>query len=226
MKRILLLVPATFLIAALNADPAHAQAPRTWVSGGGDDANPCSFTAPCKTFAGAISKTLAGGEINCIDGGGFGALTITKSLAIQCEYTEAGVLAGGTNGITVNAPAGSIVTLRGLDIVGAGTGLSGVNFIQAGVLHVEKCIIRGFNAGTVLSPLSIYNPFGVTIDRLQYRNTRQLRNFNQDVDSFRFAGGFNRQRPRFVCWELCDIRAEQLLDLLATTGINGRRLKF
>jgi hypothetical protein len=149
MKRILLLVPATFLVAALNADPSHAQAPRTWVSGGGDDANPCSFTAPCKTFAGAISKTMTGGEINCIDGGGFGALTITKSLAIQCEYTEAGVLAGpGSNGITVNAPAGSIVTLRGLDIVGAGTGLSGVNFIQAGVLHVEKCIIRGFNAGT------------------------------------------------------------------------------
>ena len=147
MTRILLLVPATFLVAALNADPAHAQAPRTWVSGVGDDANQCTRTAPCKTFAGALQKTVAGGEINCVDGGGFGALTITRSVVIQCEFIEAGVVVGGTNGITVNAPAGSIVTLRGLDIQGAVTGLSGINFIQAGILHVEKCIIRGFNAG-------------------------------------------------------------------------------
>jgi hypothetical protein len=148
MRRILLLVPATFLVAALNADPAHAQAPRTWVSGVGDDANQCTRTAPCKTFAGALQKTAAGGEINCVDGGGFGALTITRSVVIQCEFIEAGVVVGGTNGITVNAPAGSIVTLRGLDIQGAVTGLSGSNFIQAGILHVEKCLIRGFNAGT------------------------------------------------------------------------------
>ena len=62
---------------------AHAQATRTWVSGVGDDANPCSRTAPCKTFAGAISKTAAGGEINVLDPGGFGAVTITKSITIS-----------------------------------------------------------------------------------------------------------------------------------------------
>jgi hypothetical protein len=67
----------------LYAAPAQAQATRTWVSGVGDDANPCSRTAPCKTFAGAISKTAPGGEIDALDPGGFGALTITKSITID-----------------------------------------------------------------------------------------------------------------------------------------------
>src|SRR5881296_2437245 len=84
------------------AGTAHAQATRTWVSGVGNDADPCSRTAPCKTFAGAISKTAALGEINCTDPGGFGGVTITKSIAIRCPYTEAGVLVSGTNGIVVN----------------------------------------------------------------------------------------------------------------------------
>ena len=97
---------------------AHAQATRTWVSGVGDDVNPCSRTAPCKTFAGAISKTAAGGEINCLDPGGFGAVPITKSMTISCHYTEGGALAGG-NGIAVNMPPPTdVVFLRGLDIFG------------------------------------------------------------------------------------------------------------
>src|SRR5664279_2701739 len=106
----------------------HAQATRTWVSGVGDDANPCSRTAPCKTFAGAISKTAAGGEINCIDPGGFGGVTITKSITIDCANTEAGVLVAGTNAINVSAGAGDTIVLRGLDIEGVGTGLVGVQF--------------------------------------------------------------------------------------------------
>src|SRR2546421_12780545 len=100
---------------------AQAQASRTWVSGVGDDANPCSRTAPCKTFPGAISKTAPGGEINCLDPGGFGAVTITKSITIKCQYTEGGVLVSGTNAIVVNAGAGDKVTLKGLDIEGLGT---------------------------------------------------------------------------------------------------------
>src|SRR5256885_14063784 len=82
---------------------AQAQATRTWVSGVGDDANPCSRTAPCKTFAGAISKTAPSGEIDALDPGGFGAVTITKSITIRCDHVEAGVLVSGTNGIIVNA---------------------------------------------------------------------------------------------------------------------------
>jgi hypothetical protein len=123
MRKFLLLlaVLALQLTFLFQADPAHAQAPRTWVSGVGDDANPCSRTAPCKTFAGMISKTATGGEINCIDPGGFGALTIVKAITIDCSNTEAGVLVAGTNGIVVSAGAGDVVTLRGLDFFGTGT---------------------------------------------------------------------------------------------------------
>src|SRR5207247_2763248 len=81
---------------------ANAQATRTWVSGVGDDANPCSRTAPCKTFAGAISKTAVDGEIDALDSGGFGAVTITKAITIDGDSNLAGVLAAGTNGVNVN----------------------------------------------------------------------------------------------------------------------------
>src|SRR5689334_5358236 len=98
---------------------ASAQATRTWVSGVGDDANPCSRTAPGKTFAGAISKTAAGGEIDALDSGGFGALTITKSITIDGAGNLAGVLVGGTNGIVINtANPTDVVVLRGLEING------------------------------------------------------------------------------------------------------------
>jgi hypothetical protein len=129
--------------------PAYAQASRTWVSGVGDDANPCSRTAPCKTFAGAISKTAAAGEINCLDPGGFGALTITKSITISCETGTAGVLVSGTNGISVQIAATDSVTLRGLDFEGLNTGLRGISFSTGGTLHVEKCLIRGFTTGAI-----------------------------------------------------------------------------
>lgn len=138
------------LAVLLQIAPAQAQATRTWVSGNGDDANTCSNTAPCKTFAGAISKTAAGGAINVLDPGGFGAVTITKSITISSEGFEAGVLASGTNGININAGTSDIVVLRGLDIDGApsGSGLIGVNFINGGTLHIEKSTIRNFRSGT------------------------------------------------------------------------------
>src|ERR1035441_6667701 len=94
------------LLLIMSAGSAQAQATRTWISGVGDDANPCSRTAPCKTFAGAISKTIAGGEISVLDPGGFGAVTITKSISLINDYSgEAGILASGTTGVTVNAGA-------------------------------------------------------------------------------------------------------------------------
>src|SRR3954470_24261538 len=87
---------AAAAVVVLASAPANAQASRTWVSGVGDDANPCSRTAPCKTFPGAISKTAVGGEINCLDPGGFGAVTITKSLTIDCHEVFASSLVAGT----------------------------------------------------------------------------------------------------------------------------------
>src|SRR5215212_1284538 len=102
-KKIILSLAAlgTLCAPALLATSAHAQATRTWVSGVGDDANPCSRTAPCKTFAGAISKTAINGEINCLDPGGFGAVTITKSISIDCHEIMASILNAGTNGINI-----------------------------------------------------------------------------------------------------------------------------
>jgi hypothetical protein len=142
-SRILLAIGAMGFSLGIGAMPAYAQATRTWVSGVGDDANPCSRTAPCKTFQGAISKTAAGGEINCLDPGGFGAVTITKSLTIVCEV-EAGVLVSGTNGIIINAGASDVVILDGLDLEGLGTGLDGIRFLAGGALHVRNTTISDF----------------------------------------------------------------------------------
>ena len=143
MKPILSIL-AVIVLFGLAASSASAQATRTWVSGVGDDANPCSRTAPCKTFAGAISKTAAGGDINCLDPGGFGTLTITKAIEIACDEVAAHISALGTNGITVSAGAGDVVVLRGLHIEGNGTGLVGIKFNTGAALHVENCVINGF----------------------------------------------------------------------------------
>src|SRR5438874_6863549 len=140
-RRLAKLVPALALIALALPASASAQASRTWVSGVGDDANPCSRTAPCKTFAGAISKTAAGGEIDALDDGGFGAVTITKSITIEGGGHIAGILGAGTNGVNVNdsataLPGTIIVTLRHLTLNGAGTGLIGVRFVSGLALIV------------------------------------------------------------------------------------------
>jgi hypothetical protein len=161
MRRIPLFVLSVgLLVPFLGAAPASAQATRTWVSGVGDDFNPCSRTAPCKTFAGAISKTIAGGEINCLDPGGFGAVTITKSMTISCEGVTAGIAASSTTGVIVNALSTDFVFLKGLDIDGGPPGTPGVNGIRmlsAAYVHVEDCVIRNFKA---VSP----NGFGIKVD--------------------------------------------------------------
>src|SRR4051812_34887770 len=148
-----LTVLGTVAVSSFMVAPAYAQATRTWVSGVGDDVNPCSRTAPCKTFAGAISKTAAGGEINCLDSGGFGTLTITKSISVLCNGVVGGVLAAGTNGFNINdiataTPGTVVVYLEGLDIDGAGTGLIGINFTSGLALHVKNTVIRDFRAGS------------------------------------------------------------------------------
>ena len=132
------------LLLAIASAPATAQATRTWVSGVGDDVNPCSRTAPCKTFAGAISKTAAGGEISALDPGGFGAVTITKSITINGDGTLAGILASLVNGIVVNAGANDKVIIRNVSIAGANNGLDGVRYLAGGQLMLDKVTIYGF----------------------------------------------------------------------------------
>jgi Right handed beta helix region len=149
MRRIALLALLVGLIPLVASAPAHAQATRTWVSGVGDDANPCSRTAPCKTFAGAISKTQAGGEINCLDPGGFGTVTITKAMTLNCKETGIGsILAAGAPGITINAGAADRVTLRSLQIQGVNQtptpGTIGVRILSAAMVSIEDCVITAF----------------------------------------------------------------------------------
>lgn len=163
MKRVLQIVMLAACTVAF-ASLANAQATRTWVSGVGDDANPCSRTAPCKTFAGAISKTLTDGEINCLDPAGYGAVTITKSITIDCEDTQGAILASGVTGVLINITGSSTadplatVRLRGLSINGAGScaapclgthsGVRGVLVSSANTrqvkLFIEELFIHGF----------------------------------------------------------------------------------
>src|SRR5256714_1869354 len=146
-----LTLPLTCVIICLLTIAAHAQATRTWVSGVGDDANPCSRTAPCKTFAGAISKTAPGGEIDALDPAGYGAVTITKAITIDGGGGQvASVLVSGTNGIVVQANAQTdVVILRNLRINGIGSGLNGIRFLSGKDLNVENCFIFGFTQNGV-----------------------------------------------------------------------------
>jgi hypothetical protein len=145
----LLTAAAVAVAAATLAPAAMAQATRTWVSGVGDDVNPCSRTAPCKTFAGAISKTAADGIIFALDPGGFGTLTITKSITIDGGGMAGVLSSGGVNGFNVNG-AGVKVILRNLSIEGAGTGSIGVNFVQGNSVTIENCKIFGFRGGSAM----------------------------------------------------------------------------
>lgn len=144
---------AVVLLYTLFAASAHAQATRTWVSGVGDDVNPCSRTAPCKTFAGAISKTAAQGVINALDPAGYGAVTITKSITIDGTGTNASILSAGTNGIVINAAATDTVVIRNISIDGVNTGLNGIRLLQAGNVKIDNVhIARVTQKGVDASP--------------------------------------------------------------------------
>src|SRR5258708_4823019 len=155
MRRIALFTLLGFLAPVVLSAPANAQATRTWVSGVGDDNNTsfgCSRSAPCKTFAAAISQTDTNGEINCIDPGGFGSLTINKSITIDCSGTFGGIVVAGANGITINLTATpdplKSVVLRGLNINGAGNagqaGLKGVSILSASLVTLDNVVISNF----------------------------------------------------------------------------------
>jgi hypothetical protein len=149
MRMLKLALSGAVLVLLVYVGAAHAQATRTWVSGVGDDANPCSRTAPCKTWAGAISKTADGGEISALDPGGFGAVTITKGITLNGDGTLASVLAALTNGIIVNAPSNRDVIIRNLSINGVGNsaspGLNGIRFLGGGSLTLQNVNIYGFS---------------------------------------------------------------------------------
>jgi hypothetical protein len=151
-------------VVVMGTGLMYGQASRTWVSGVGDDANPCSRTAPCKTFAGAISKTAAGGEIDALDPAGYGALTITKAITIDGGGGQvASVLVSGTNGIVVQAGANDVVILRNLRFNGIGSGLNGIRFLSGKDLNVENCYIFGFTQNGIDIALNQGTPASVHV---------------------------------------------------------------
>lgn len=166
-------LPAVLVAAGCltSVSSASAQATRTWVSGVGDDANPCTRTAPCKTFAGTISKTAAGGEINLTDPGAFGTVTITKAITIDALGVAAGVTNTGVNGVVINAGANDNVVLRGLSIFGGSgadacgfSGSNGIRVLNAGNVRVEDVKIGRQNKGVEIAPTT--GPVNVLLNRV------------------------------------------------------------
>ena len=175
-----------FSVLIFLSSTINAQATRTWVSGVGDDVNPCSRTAPCKTFAGAISKTATNGEINCIDPGGFGSVTITKSITIDCRNTQGSILAAGTNGMVINITSATdtkkAVIVRGITFNGAATGLNGIRVLAASSLSVEDAIMDGFTQHGISVETTAGTP-KVAVDNSSFRN-----NVGNGINSFIIGG--------------------------------------
>ncbi len=168
---VLVLSCATLLGAAPNAHALLA-ATGTWVSGVGDDVNPCSRTAPCKTFAGAISKTSDNGEIRALDPGGFGAVTITRAMSINGEGTLATILNSSTNGIVINAGANDDIVIRDIALHGAGsaanpcTGTNGIKILSARTVTIQDVTIDGNSLAAIeVAPAS--NPVTVVLDNVR-----------------------------------------------------------
>jgi len=170
-SRLALRALSLFVFAFAVSVVIQAQATRTWVSGVGDDVNPCSRTAPCKTFAGAISKTATNGEINALDPAGFGSVTITKSITINCAGTLGSILAAGTNGIIINLTTDEqkTVRIRGLAINGASTGINGIRVLSAGKVFVEDTLIDGFTQHGISVESAI--PAQIVVRNTTIRNT-------------------------------------------------------
>jgi hypothetical protein len=201
MNRRNLIFVSLLILTVGMATVAQGQASRTWVSGVGDDVNPCSRTAPCKTYAGAISKTAAGGIISTLDPGGFGAVTITKSITIDGSEQIAGVLAASTTGVIINSST-AVVVLRNLEIHGFSTGLDGVRALAASEVYIQNCRIQNFtndgvkiantagNMTVVVSNTDIENnsrgievvPSGTGTAKLAVTNSNISGNTNSGVD--------------------------------------------
>jgi hypothetical protein len=175
MKKISLRTFVLITLALAFPLLVSAQATRTWVSGVGDDVNPCSRTAPCKTFAGAISKTATNGEINCLDPAGYGTINVTKSITIDCEDTQGSILASGVTGVIVNITAATdtkkAFKLRGISINGAGSTLaaSGVRVLAANYVSIEDGVIDGFQTHGISIETNAGTP-KINVDRMSIRS--------------------------------------------------------
>jgi hypothetical protein len=177
---------AALVFTLAFASAAQAQASRTFVSGVGNDADPCSRTAPCRTWAGAIIKTFINGEINALDTGSFGTLNATKSITVDGNAAHSATLSSGVNAFIINIAAGNAndphrsVRLRNLSLNGMGavgavgtrTGLDGIRFISGTSLFVENVVINDFSLDgiEIAGPAGEGNAMNVVLDDVQIRN--------------------------------------------------------
>jgi len=153
-----LTVLATLLVCSLASAPAYARA-RVFVASYGNDSNPCTFGSPCKTFQVAVNVVDPGGEVTAIDSAGFGPINITKAVTITSPAgIEAGIVLNsvGTEpaGITINAGASDIITLRGLTVQGNGSNgnQQGVVFENGAALHIHNCVFNNLTFGIAFDP--------------------------------------------------------------------------
>ena len=176
---------------------ASAQATRTWVSGVGDDANPCSRTAPCKTFAGAISKTAANGEIDCLDPGGFGQVTITKSITLDCGTPGVGSILGSSgSAINISDPTPTtptiVVTVRNLTITCDNLASNGINVSSAKQVNlkhmdIHQCTNAGVNIGTSATVLVSMSDLFISGNAIGIQGTTSAGTAQVDASSLRIV---------------------------------------
>jgi hypothetical protein len=179
------LLAVSLLALGVSGVPARAQLSRTFVSAAsGNDINNCDRPTPCRTFQGAHNKTNADGEITVLDTGGYGAVTITKSISIVSEVGEASILvSGGATGITINAGAAGYVNLRGITIQGIGFGGGkGLTFSSGFSLTMTNCVIRNHTS----NGLEFFPTGSSTLD---VSNTLVADNGGFGIAAFPFGSG-------------------------------------
>jgi hypothetical protein len=198
---------AALVTCSLFAAPASAQRARTFVASFGNDTNPCTFGAPCKTFQQAINVVAAGGEVTAIDSGGFGSITITHAVTITIPTgVEAGIVPPmGGDAITIDAGPNDAVVLRGLTVNGSGIGQNGIVFNSGGSLTISNCVVQnsvydGTNittgngiliqptSGTVDFVISDTVVIGNGSDGIQYVPQSDSPNVNGTIDNVTATG--------------------------------------
>src|SRR5258708_25134143 len=147
VRNALSFIPIILVAGILQLEPAYGQAMRTYVSGTGKDGTACTLANPCRTLQAALKLTNPGGEIQSLDSADYGYVTINQAVTLLGAHGATGVLAANVSGVTINAGANDVVTLKGLEIDGSGSGVNGIQFNSGAALNVLDSVIRGFSAG-------------------------------------------------------------------------------
>jgi hypothetical protein len=155
MARTIFIAAALALAVTLPAVPAQAAA-RTFVSAAGNDSNPCTITLPCRNLQAAYNAVAADGQVEALDPGNYGSLTITGPVSIQ-GHGWASMSATIGAAITITSPGlTDKITISGVVLDGLGiTGTTGIQFNSGGTLIVRDSVVRNFSeSGISLTPTS------------------------------------------------------------------------